>query len=218
MPVTMTAQQLEEVRQRWAAEKERRAMAAHDAIQEYRQSRDRHRHKAALDAVKCCSLAENSDRRLLTVLGLIEFAPPEIFWPAFMAAWSQCDVTWQHRTRLLQAMNTAQPALAFLELSQRQFFDTLPSQVTVFRGCSASRVRAIAWTTSRAVAEGFARGHRGIPVPTPVVASAIIPKEHIFFVSDERAEKEIVLNPRRLREMLVEPFVAAQVERVECKF
>jgi len=33
MPVPMTAQQLEEARQRWAAEKERRAKAASDAIQ-----------------------------------------------------------------------------------------------------------------------------------------------------------------------------------------
>jgi hypothetical protein len=127
---------------------------------------------------------------------------------AITIAWSQCDATWQHRTRLLQAMNAAKPALAFLELSQRQFFYTLPSQVPVFCGCSASRVPAIAWTTSRAVAEGFARGHRGTPVPEPVVASAIISKEHIFFVTDERAEKEIVLNPRRLREILVEPFAA----------
>jgi hypothetical protein len=206
--VTLTAQQLEAAQQRWAAEKERRAKAARHAIEEYRQSPDHHHHKAALDAVKYCSHAENSDRRLLTVLGLIEFAPPAIFWPAFMDAWSQCDATWQHRTRLLQAMNAAKPALAFLELSQRQFFYTLPSQVPVFRGCSASRVPAIAWTTSRAVADGFARGHRGIPVPEPVVASAIISKEHIFFVTDERAEKEIVLNPRRLREILVEPFAA----------
>jgi hypothetical protein len=105
-------------------------------------------------------------------------------------------------------MNAAKPALPFFDSSQRQFFDALPSQVPVFRGCSASRVRAIAWTTSRAVAEGFARGHRGIPVPEPVVASAIIPKEHIFFVTDKWAQREIVLNPRRLRKILVEPFAA----------
>jgi hypothetical protein len=45
-------------------------------------------------------------------------------------------------------------------------------------------------------------------VPEPVVASALIPKEHIFFVTDERNEKEIVLNPRRLRQVIVEPLNA----------
>src|SRR5262249_22520233 len=155
----MTAQQLEAARQRWAAEKESRAKVARDAIKEYRQSPDYHHHKTALDAVQSCSYAENSDRRLLTVLSLIEFAPPAIFWPTLVDAWCQCDATWPHRSWLLQAMNATKPAMPFLNSSQRKFFDALPSQVQVFRGCSASRVRAIAWTTSRAVAEGFARGH-----------------------------------------------------------
>ena len=53
----------------------------------------------------------------------------------------------------------------------------------------------------RAIAEGFARGHRGIRVPDPLVASALIPTDAIFFVTDDRNEKEIVLNPRRLRRL-----------------
>ena len=165
-----------------------------------------------MDAVERCSLAESSERRLLSVLGLIEFAPPAIFWPAFMDSWCVCDATWLYRARILQAMSAAKPALPFLASAERQFFEALPPQVQVFRGCSAPRVRAVAWTTDRAVAEDFARGHRGIRVPDPVVASAIIPKKHIFFVTDEREEKEIVLNPRRLRNIVVEPF-AVQVER-----
>jgi hypothetical protein len=43
-------------------------------------------------------------------------------------------------------------------------------------------------------------------VPDPVVATAVIPKEHIFFVTDDRSEKEIVLDPRRLGKLLIEPF------------
>jgi hypothetical protein len=63
------------------------------------------------------------------------------------------------------------------------------------------------------VAEAFATGHRGIRVPEPVVASAIIPKEHIFFATVDREEKEIVLNPRRLRKTLVEPFAGDSPQR-----
>jgi hypothetical protein len=74
----------------------------------------------------------------------------------------------------------------------------------VFRGCSRARVCGIAWTMERTIAEGFARGHRGIRVPDPVVASALIPKDAIFFATDDRNENEIVLNPRRLRG-LIEP-------------
>jgi hypothetical protein len=42
-------------------------------------------------------------------------------------------------------------------------------------------------------------------VSDPVIASAEIPKEHIFFVTDDRNEKEVVLNPRRLRKLVIEP-------------
>jgi hypothetical protein len=41
-------------------------------------------------------------------------------------------------------------------------------------------------------------------VPEPVLASAIIPKEHIFFVTNDRSEKEVVLDTRRLRRLMIE--------------
>jgi hypothetical protein len=188
---------------------ERLANAARDAIQLYVQSPNTDHEKAALAAVGQCSLFEGSEYRLLTILPLIEAAPPEIFWPAFLEAWSFCDATWPYRSEILRAMKDAGSSLAFLQLAQRQFFDTLPPLVQVFRGCSAPRVRGIAWSMERSVAEGFARGHRFIRVPEPVVASAVIPREHIFFVTDERDEKEIVLDPRRLRQVIVEPFLGA---------
>ena len=105
------------------------------------------------------------------------------------------------------------PAWAFFSPSQRQFFETLPPLVRVFRGCARLRVRGIAWTVDRAVAEDFARGHRGIRVPEPVVASALIPKEHIFFVTNERQEKEVVLKPRQ-RRVIIEPFEGVLVMAV----
>jgi len=188
------------------AHAEQLAEAARAAIALYVRSPNTDHEKAALAAVGQCSLFEGSEYRLLTVLPLIELAPPEIFWPAFLEAWSFCDATWSYRSEILRAMKDAGSALAFLAPSQRQFFDTLPTVVRVFRGCSALRVRGIAWSTERSVAEGFARGHRLIRVPEPVVASALIPKEHIYFVTDERNEKEVVLNPRRLRQVIVEPF------------
>jgi len=182
--------------QRWEAEKQRRASAAYHAIERYRQRRNQHHQKAALDAIHRCSLAESSEHRLLTVLRLIEFAPSAIFWPALDG----------HRARVQWAMEKARkPAWAFFSPSQRQFFETLPPLVRVFRGCARLRVRGIAWTVDRAVAEDFARGHRGIRVPEPVVASALIPKEHIFFVTNERQEKEVVLKPRQ-RRVIIEPF------------
>jgi hypothetical protein len=46
---------------------------AREAIGHYLRSPDHRRQKAALQAIESCSLAENSDHRLLTVISLIEF-------------------------------------------------------------------------------------------------------------------------------------------------
>ena len=43
-------------------------------------------------------------------------------------------------------------------------------------------------------------------MPKPVIASAVIPKEHIFFVTNERNEKEVVLDYRRLSRLMIEPY------------
>ena len=81
------------------------------------------------------------------------------------------------------------------------FFDQLPDQVEVFRGCSRPRVRGVSWTTDRDVAAGFAQGHRSILVPDPVIVSAVIPKGAVFIVGTDRQESEVILDPRQLREL-----------------
>jgi hypothetical protein len=211
MDVQMTAadaQRLQYAQREWEAEKQRRAQKARTAMRRYDQTQKERDRKAALRAIGYCSLAERSETRLSPVLHLIEFSPPEIFWPAFMDAWSACDATWFARNWLLRAMKDAGPAVVFLSPAQRKFCEALPAQGQVFRGCSRPRVRAVSWTTDRGVAEGFARGHRGMRVLDPVIASALIPKEHIFFVSNERNEQEVVLNPSRLRKLVIEPVTA----------
>lgn len=192
----------------WEGEKQRRMDKARAAIERYECTPNERRRKASLRAIELCSLSASSENRLSQVLSLIEFAPRGIFWPAFMDAWSVCDATWHARTRLLQVLRAMEPAVPFFSPEQRAFFDALPAQINVFRGCSGPRVRAVSWTTDRTVAEGFARGHRTLGVPEPVVASAIIPKQYIFFVTNDRNEKEVVLNPRRLRRPMIEPYAS----------
>lgn len=57
-----------------------------------------------------------------------------------------------------------------------------------------------------AVAEDFAQGHRGIQVPQPVLAKALIYKGDILIVSSHRGEAEVLLNPNRLAGLSVRPF------------
>jgi hypothetical protein len=67
------------------------------------------------------------------------------------------------------------------------------------------------WTTDRAVAEGFAIGKR-YRNRVPTLVHAEIPKPHIFAVFVNREERDIVLNPRRLRKLSAAPL---DLERIQ---
>ena len=141
------------------AEKQRRMDKARTAIQRYGCARDERNRAEAVLAINYYSAYASSEERHSWVLPLIEFAWPEIFWPAFMETWSRCDDTWDAQSRLRRAMkNASMPAEDFFSDVQRNFFEALPAQVEVFRGCSEPRVRSISWTTDRALAEGLPAG------------------------------------------------------------
>jgi hypothetical protein len=135
----------------WQARREQRRQEllqeALTAMHRYEQTQKVSHRRAALQAIQLCSLAETSGTRPATLLRIIAISSPEIFWSALMASCSMCDATWSARNLLLRAMKDAgMPAVALLSRAQRQFFEALPAQVQVFRGCSRPRVRAVSWT------------------------------------------------------------------------
>lgn len=150
----------------------------------------------------------DSGSRLPMILDLTKDAPAQVFWAVFLKAWTSCDATWDHRRTLLRRLRRHRDAIAFLKPTDRAFYDAMPNRVRVFRGCAAARVKAISWTTSESVAISFARGHRTIPVPKPVVAVADIPKRCVFAVATAREENEVILDPAALKIRSVAPLKA----------
>jgi hypothetical protein len=72
------------------------------------------------------------------------------------------------------------------------WFAALPSVLTIYRGCGVDRILGASWTLDRATAVGFARGHRGIRVREPALATARISKRAVFFASNDREEFEVL--------------------------
>jgi hypothetical protein len=88
-----------------------------------------------------------------------------VFWESFARCWSVCDDTWDYLPELLELLRPHRrwaPARRFLGRRSR-----------VYRGCDQSEIRGISWSTSRAVAEKFAHGHRGIRSPNPESDAAV---------------------------------------------
>ncbi|QOG05138.1 hypothetical protein IGS74_10780 [Aureimonas sp. OT7] len=151
----------------------------------------------------------NSTNRLSFLLSLLHGRPTEVFWPVFLETWSRCDDTWHERRWMLFMLRQHGSAKSgnagrsrdFMSVDGRSFFDSLPDLITIYRGCSRPRVRGLSWTTDQRVARTFARGHRGIRVPAPVIVTARIPKVAIFAVITDRDESELIIDPIRLRNL-----------------
>ncbi|MGU3358921.1 hypothetical protein ACLBWX_01165 [Methylobacterium sp. M6A4_1b] len=128
-------------------------------------------------------------------------ADPAQFWAGFHQTWIDCDDTWDHRDELLELLRDfdaeAEPCASLREDSDRAFYASLPDRITVYRGCDMDRVMGLAWTTDKAVALGFTKGHRGISVPNPVLASAFVRKHNILGTYQQRQEREILVDPAR---------------------
>jgi hypothetical protein len=125
----------------------------------------------------------------------------------FLEWGNMCDAPWPCRSMIADILRRACSKISLAEVlspEERGFFDPLPDLVSVFRGCEQGRERGLHWTTSRAIAEKFARGQRCIN-PRPTLVTAQIPKRHILAVFANRNEAEIVLDPRRLRRLSASP-------------
>ena len=138
----------------------------------------------------------NSTTRLGVVLRLLREEDGPVFWAVFNAAWPGGDATWARRHELVALIRRKTPWRAFAEPGDAAFYDGLPAHLTIYRGCTRRRVAGVSWTTDRDVAADFARGHHGIPVSNPVIASVTIPKSMVLAAQTERQKAEVLISPR----------------------
>jgi hypothetical protein len=148
-----------------------------------------------------------SHERTIPLWGATTDEPPDVFWPVFLENWNVCDGLWPMRQIMLSTLRQRKAELSpigFMDPADRAFYDALPRRVTVFRGCGRRRVRGLPWTTDRERAEFFARGGRFAPPPDPVIACGEIAKADLFFVSTDRKESEVVLDPYSIKRLRLE--------------
>jgi hypothetical protein len=152
---------------------------------------------AKIDAVGHWMRRLNSDERIAELVPFLAEAglTDEQFWRIFLAIWPMCDAAYDWNHLLAELFEMHGPCPLGL-LPDREFYDSLPKMLTVYRGADRSCVEeGISWTADRRVAEGFARGHRFIFNPDPVVATATIRKSEIFAAINDRNESEILCLP-----------------------
>ena len=175
----------------------------------YRENPTPRRRKALLDAIGAiCGLCSSHIRTDNLVYSAIH-EPAEIWWPAFLSEWTSCDAgAWKWSTVLLDKFrrlrDARQSAIPYLDPKDKEFYDSLPDLIEVWRGADRRTARCFSWTTDKATAEFFAVHRRGAPFDNPVIAQALIRKADIFVAINGRSENEIILDPRRLRRLAIE--------------
>lgn len=148
-----------------------------------------------------------SHERALPLLTSTIDEPADVFWNVFLDNWCSCDGLWPLRKYLLSTLRRRASELSpieFMSTDDRLFYAQLPEGFTVYRRCGRRRVRSFPWTTDRGVAAYFARGGRFPQPPDPVIASAEIAKTDLFFVSVDRRESEVVIDPYRIARLCLE--------------
>lgn len=79
----------------------------------------------------------------------------------------------------------------------RKFWDALPDEFEAFWGYCAEDgfADSLSWTIDRAVADAFARGHRGRYAVDPIVARRTVRTADVQFAINDRNEYEVLLTP-----------------------
>ncbi|MGR3815198.1 MAG: hypothetical protein ACU0AU_13965 [Cognatishimia activa] len=174
-------------------------------------------HFSPADAVEsginaCFGIGINSGDRidaLMDILwgpvGVAQNHQPEAAYQIFKAVWPSCDNTSHELDRITKTLKLFKDATInprdFLEGDDLEWFDKLPDTFTAFRGWphefdfNYARIMGVSWTTNREVAEGFAKGHRGLTSKHPHVFEMKVRKDRIFCATNDREEFEIVINP-----------------------
>ncbi|ESZ29627.1 hypothetical protein [Mesorhizobium sp. L2C067A000] len=126
---------------------------------------------------------------LIRELAKLNDAPAR--WRLFREHWSGCDDTYGHRFEFLSVL----PRLVGMTHGNDQdFFDALPSEFRVYRGCASDRVHGLSWTTDKATAVRFARGRRRSYKSGRTVVSTMINKTDVMTVFHARNEYEVLLD------------------------
>lgn len=79
-----------------------------------------------------------------------------------------------------------------LDTDSHRWFETLPDQITIYRGQCSSKPVGLAWTTDRDIAAGFAKGHRGMKFSHPIIYQTTVQKSEVAIATNDRQEFEIV--------------------------
>jgi hypothetical protein len=81
----------------------------------------------------------------------------------FLEWWTVCDAPWKWRSLLAKELRYTLRHVRLVDIlsnEARAWFDSLPPEIELYRGCERGRERGLSWTADINVALKFAWGRR----------------------------------------------------------
>jgi len=152
------------------------------------------------------------DERFDSFLKIIPKLSAKEYWELLRELWMMAEVIEPDRTTWLRLLQSKRSGREFLMTKgERGALAKMPDRIEIWRGCGhAAGVRGLSWTLDMERAKMFAsyacQGRRLYLAAsscgsTPIVARAICGKAHVLAFFKERSEAEIVINPKKLKEV-----------------
>ena len=140
------------------------------------------------------------EERLAPLLGLLEDAPRDVFYPSFLEWFPQCNNVWPHRRRLRLRLIRAGNAYPYQSESERKLLDGFDAEQQVFRGCTTRHRKGLSWSLDYDRADAHARRHRAM-AGSGDVYDTMIPRRDILAAITTRNETFVLLDYIRLTDI-----------------
>lgn len=134
-----------------------------------------------------------SHQRSLVFIELAEDMEPKQFWTILHDQWSSFDAIDHFVMKQVISGFSDEWSADYLGEDDRDFYDSLPDTVTIYRGQGATEAVGLSWTTDYEVARNFSLGHRGCNRADPVIIKANVAKHNIAGAYVNREESEILV-------------------------
>lgn len=130
--------------------------------------------------------------------GIADRSTFDLFWPVISGWWSLMDlIDHRHAQELFACFEQAWDLATFApdaRFSSMKFHHQRRRTVRLYRGQDADGYVGLSWTTNPSIALEFARGHRGIKNPKPIVCEIVVDRrQQVWLFLTERQEDEAVL-------------------------
>lgn len=135
--------------------------------------------------------------RLEQFSAVCDFMEDEEYWKILSWLWIDCENLWQYRSVINTLFTTERGGHQyFMNDEERAVLESLPEVITIYRGHNVVNLRGWSWTLNQKQAEWFARRFTD---KRQQVTTATVKKSTVIAYVHGRDEKEIIVNPRRIK-------------------